>query len=262
MKPDPKEVARWADWPVDELDLSARQLWLLEYRRHLASRLAADAGFYEPKIAGWWVWGIAQWIGGGWCSSEGPWQNVAGEFVKRQRPGVTRHLPAVANAGHGVHRPTVDVLEWMQALSERLRRVRVCCGDWSRVLSTGAMTQRPCAVFLDPPYAMEGRGKVYDNDEDIFGKVREWAFAHGEDKTLRIALCGYDDGVPAPEGWECVHWKATGGYGNLGQGRGRANASRERIWFSPGCEQKSDECQNNLSILLDESTQAASLNTD
>ena len=30
-------------------------------------------------------------------------------------------------------------------------------------------------------------------------------------------------------------WKARGGYGSQSDGRGRENAARERIWFSPGC---------------------------
>ena len=40
-----------------------------------------------------------------------------------------------------------------------------------------------------------------------------------------------------PEDWECVHWKAHGGYGSQGdaEGRGRENSQREVIWFSPHC---------------------------
>jgi hypothetical protein len=38
-----------------------------------------------------------------------------------------------------------------------------------------------------------------------------------------------------PESWDCVAWKARGGYGSQGTGRGRDNAGRERIWFSPNC---------------------------
>ena len=30
-------------------------------------------------------------------------------------------------------------------------------------------------------------------------------------------------------------WETNGGYGNQGDGAGRANARRERVWFSPGC---------------------------
>jgi hypothetical protein len=39
-----------------------------------------------------------------------------------------------------------------------------------------------------------------------------------------------------PADWIEKEWKATGGYGNQGEGRGRENAGRERIWFSPACE--------------------------
>ena len=38
-----------------------------------------------------------------------------------------------------------------------------------------------------------------------------------------------------PGSWECVAWKARGGYGSQGNGRGRENSARERIWFSPAC---------------------------
>ncbi|HKT87776.1 MAG TPA: hypothetical protein VJQ59_05040, partial [Candidatus Sulfotelmatobacter sp.] len=35
--------------------------------------------------------------------------------------------------------------------------------------------------------------------------------------------------------WDCLAWKARGGYGSQGNGSGRENAARERIWFSPHC---------------------------
>lgn len=50
-----------------------------------------------------------------------------------------------------------------------------------------------------------------------------------------IAYCGYEDGQPWPDGWEVVRWKAKGGYGSQGAGRGRENAEREYIAFSPHC---------------------------
>lgn len=34
-------------------------------------------------------------------------------------------------------------------------------------------------------------------------------------------------------GWTVTAWKASGGYAKSTQGR--ANSSRERIWFSPHC---------------------------
>lgn len=37
-------------------------------------------------------------------------------------------------------------------------------------------------------------------------------------------------------GWSVVEWKAQGGYGNRSE-VGKANATKERLWFSPGCIQ-------------------------
>jgi hypothetical protein len=52
-----------------------------------------------------------------------------------------------------------------------------------------------------------------------------------------FVLCGYDtthDELLA-HGWTTYHWLPNGGYGNQGQGRGRANKLRETIWASPAC---------------------------
>ena len=48
-------------------------------------------------------------------------------------------------------------------------------------------------------------------------------------------LCGYEGEIELPDSWECVPWKTPGGYGSRGNGRGRDNAHRERVWFSPHC---------------------------
>ena len=67
--------------------------------------------------------------------------------------------------------------------------------------------------------------------------MRAWALENGKNKDLRIALCGYEGDHNALEdaGWDVVAWKANGGYGNRSYGKGRENAYRERIWFSPHC---------------------------
>jgi hypothetical protein len=39
----------------------------------------------------------------------------------------------------------------------------------------------------------------------------------------------------AAAGWTAHRWQARGGYGAQGAGRGRANAVREVLWFSPHC---------------------------
>ena len=44
-----------------------------------------------------------------------------------------------------------------------------------------------------------------------------------------------------PASWRAVPWKAKGGYGSQGNGRGRANAGREVLWLSPHCERAEDD---------------------
>ncbi len=63
----------------------------------------------------------------------------------------------------------------------------------------------------------------------------EWCKENGDNKLLRVALCGYEGEHEMPDQWECVAWKARGGYGSQGNGAGRENSKRERIWFSPAC---------------------------
>ena len=64
---DYEQSAYWADWPTNHHDLTARHRWLLAQGPELRERMVADPDDYDPKIAGWWVWGQSSWIGHGWC---------------------------------------------------------------------------------------------------------------------------------------------------------------------------------------------------
>lgn len=244
LKYDPEGVATFADWPVNEADLHARHLWLVQ-QAEFRDRMMADPHYYDLKIAGWWVWGLSAWIGGGWCkvkerpARSRPILSKAGNGVHRP----SHKIPAVGTGGKGVHRTTTgNLYEYMNALARRLRRVRVCCGDWSRV-TTKSVTYGNglTAVLLDPPYAAEADRDPYlygVEDLEVSHRVREWALANGDNPQLRIALCGYEQehGPHMPDTWTCVAWKTGGGYGNQGRcGRGRSNRLKERIWFSPHC---------------------------
>jgi hypothetical protein len=143
----------------------------------------------------------------------------------------------------------------MAALSDRLRRVRVCCGDWRRVVNSeaalGLKMFQPVGVFLDPPYSLEaGREmRLYAHDSgDVAHAVREWAIERGDDPRYRIALCGYDTEHAMPDGWAAYRWKANGGYAHVGNGRGKANALRETVWFSPHCLSGRTTVQMELGI--------------
>ena len=252
---DPEQVAHYADWPVNECDLHARHAWLVKnHLGTLATRLEGDPDLYDAKIAGWWVWGACCWIGSGWCSGIGPWQQVDGVLVKAEGNGVWRARPALGNAGQGVNRQLISLgsngrglgkagstdgpIAWMQALSAHLRRVRVACGDWSRVCGPSPTTKLgQTAVFLDPPYSVNDRDPaLYAQDSlTVAHDVREWAIANGDNPQMRIALCGYEGEHAMPDSWTVYRWKASGGFGSQGNGSGRANAEREVVWFSPYC---------------------------
>ena len=96
-------VAEALDWPVNEADLFARHIWLVQQSEGLLARLHADPDYYDARIAGWWAWGACSWIGRGWCSGKGPWTVVDGEVVRNAGQGVWRQLPHLS-AGQGVNR--------------------------------------------------------------------------------------------------------------------------------------------------------------
>ena len=227
----PDEVASYADSPVNEIDLFARHLWLVNTGRERIAALESDPDHFDARVAGWWVWGVCSWIGSGWCSGNGPWQLP---HLGDPGRGVNRQLPHLGNPGRGYVR-TEAVYEWMQGLAARLRRVRVTCGDWSRVVTPSVLRAGgwPCGVFLDPPYDTGGEN-YSTGGEGIAAAVREWALEHGSDSRLRIVLCGYDGEHEMPADWHCHGYSATGAYCGKGTAA-QENRHRERIWFSPHC---------------------------
>jgi DNA adenine methylase len=160
----------------------------------------------------------------------------AGQESKPEACGVSRKRPIIENAAVGIAGGNSGVYDWMRALAERLKRVRVCCGDWSRVCGpTPTVKQGLTAVFLDPPYSVEDRADVYGHTEDrtLRDAIQAWCREWEADARMRIALCGYADEYDLP-GWDCFAWKARGGYGSQNR-NGNNNCERERIWFSPKC---------------------------
>lgn len=258
LRADPDEVAFHADWPVNENDLHARHAWLVGRKDSLQATLEGDPDFFDAKAAGWWVWGTSCWIGSGFCSGNGPWrvQEVDGVrqlvHVGNEGQGVNRQLVHVGDEGQGVNRKRErlsgfsetgvnareDLAAYFAELSARLRKVRVCCGDWSRVCGPSVTTKHGVTgVFLDPPYADSAKRteKLYRKDcQQVAHEVREWAVANSEDPLMRIALCGYVGEHTMPEDWECVPWKSAGGFSSQNKSE-NGNCRKERIWFSPNC---------------------------
>lgn len=253
---DPEAVAHHADWPVNEVDLFARHSWLVRQRQSLTDRLHADPDWFDAKAAGWWVWGACAWIGSGWCSGSGPWihdgerlvdrRNLshlgsAGQGINRKLPhlsagqGINRKLQHLGDAGQGTRSAYIN--EWFSRLHERLRDVRVTCGDWSRVVKDSVTTRHGLtAIFLDPPYtkgAMDyGAGGM---GMGIADSVREWCAANGSNPKLRIVLCGHagEHDALLSHGWQLRTWTARKGYALNSEAR--ANAASETLWCSPHC---------------------------
>lgn len=223
---DPEGVAKYADYPVNEIEVHARHKYLVSIYPDLKEKMENDVNYIDIKAAGYWIYGTCASVGNNWLQPKG-----------------LKALPMLSSAGGGIHGMTFSVLDWFKKIQERTKRVRVCSGDWTRIVtpsitynSKGLSPKDMTAVFLDPPYDHNKRYKVYKEDKDIFSDVCKWAFENGDNSRLRIALCGYEGDMQLPIGWQVYTWKANGGLGNMGDGQGKANAAREVIYFSPHCE--------------------------
>lgn len=226
---DPEQVVKYADYPILEADLHARHKWMLSNANDdFRSKMNDDPHFCDFKMAGWWIWGIGASIPGNFLQSRG-----------------INSIPCLSSAGGGIHGLTNDILEWFKIIQDRIRRVRVCCGDYQKILSPaityknkGLGKDEITGIFLDPPYDLKDRSsKLYQEDKDIYSQVCQWAIQNGETNKLRIAVCGYQNDVVFPDTWQQVPWKANGGLGNRGQSNspGKVNANREMIYFSTNC---------------------------
>lgn len=139
---------------------------------------------------------------------------------------------------------TPGLYAWFRELSERLRRVRVVCGDWTRVCGGDWQDDRgTCGIFFDPPYNPETCNRdpnIYTEESaDVADKVREWCRKRGDRKTYRIVLAGYyEEHVSLlDDGWTVHRWSAHGGFANIGKGKtqGNINRHKEALFFSPHC---------------------------
>ncbi len=245
MQADPEAVCHWADGPVFEVDLHAKHQWLHDHAGTV-EKLKSDPDFYDDRIAGYWIWGLSNWIGDNFCRPKNqesvPHLCNTGKGVNRQLPhlgdsgmgvnrklphlgdsgkGVNRQLPHLGNSGMGVNRqlphlgdsgmgPIPDgcedrylrLLAYFNHLADRLRRVRVCCGDWTRILGPSTTFRLGMTgILLDPPYDVDGT-EYGEDHTGLSSAVREWAIQNGDNPLLRIAFCGYEDeGHEFPKGW-------------------------------------------------------------
>ncbi len=240
---------------------------------------AKAAGWWAWGQAAWIGSG---WCSGNgpWTSENGELVlRNPGQGVNRQLPhlgnpgqGVNRKLPHLGDPGQGVNRKLPEQnnddanghtlatpakastangecavrSEWLRSylagFADRLRNVRVCCGDWKRVCGPSVTFRHgPTGVFLDPPYAdtaTRTKGLYAKDCERVAHDVRAWAIEQGKNPLMRIVLAGYQGEHDMPSDWRVEEWEAVGGYGLIADDEtatGRANKGRERLWLSPAC---------------------------
>lgn len=236
----PAAVARWADNPAFENDLHARHAWLVAHGAELRAQLEGDPDYFDPKIAGWWAWGVSCWIGAGFCSGRGPWQVVNRQLVRLGNAGrgVNRtriHL----NFNCGVNRPGRNLPAYFAELAERLATARVCCGDWQRVCGPTPTTHNGLTgVFIDPPYAPSRRNKhlyCVEAAEGLGDRIQTWALSNGDNPLLRIVIAGMEGEYPMLEaaGWRVIRWIGCAGYSSQRKQGVNLNRQAERLWVSP-----------------------------
>ena len=225
VKHQPDKVAEWADYPVSHIDLGARHGWLIDRRAEIGAGLQDPDWPGDAKVAGWWLWGQCCWIGSGWCE----WDRRPGRRATSAGRGVQAigKVPHASDAGRGFDALLTSAGRsawvWLHKLADRLERVRVSHGDWSRCLNNH-FGGEDTAVFLDPPY--RAYEKLYGAATPVADAVEAWARDHAD---LRVAICGHLGDYDLP-GWDAVQWSR----GRLTYG-GSKTTDQECIWYSPAC---------------------------
>jgi DNA adenine methylase len=247
-------VAEWADYPVSHIDLGGRHVWLMEQRDQIGAGLRDPNWPGDAKVAGWWLWGQCCWIGSGWCDWVGKVPHAGNAGMGVQALGQVPHagnagmgvqalgqVPHAGDAGRGVqalgkvpHAGNAGMglltscgrtaQAWLRRIADRLERVRIVHGDWSRCLNNHYGGDET-AVFLDPPY--RAYEKLYGVSSPVADSVAAWA---RDNEHLRIALCGHN-GDYQLDGWDVVKWsRGKPTYG------GSQTTDDECVWYSPACE--------------------------
>lgn len=248
IKHDPEGVIEAGFGPVSEIDYHARSSWLARWRTSdPVSWLEGDPERYDTRAAGWWLYSAACSFGKG-MRVGGPWHVVDDRLVKTEHSdaGITRQIPDIGGTFKGFLRNQPEhygdtyaarATEYLRQLQERLMRVRITAGDWTRPLAPSvlALSVGPgtVGVFLDPPYVSTSED-IYavSVDSRVPTDVLEWC--KSADPKLRVVLAGYDD--DNDELLE-IGWRKKESIGGQGSGwsKNPKNGRRERLWMSPSC---------------------------
>jgi len=241
----PEETAKWCDWPVNHADLMARKKYIIEHENYLLEGLVSDPKWHDVECAGYWIWAAGCWIGSG-LTRIGQIPNLGNKGEGVHKTQICGKRPHLSGKGMGVHKTSVSsIYDWFFELSDRLRRVRVVCGDFKRILGGDWQDNKweTVGIFFDPPYGEVGRRKnIYHKDSLFVSKeVEDWCLERGDKKNYRIVVAGYEQEYQLlrEKGWKTFKWKTNGGYGKTAQNKkittGQINKHRETLFISPYC---------------------------
>lgn len=230
VKNEPEIVAEYADSPPSTIDLRAKHNYVYQRRSKLANNMSEDPDYYNPKIAGFWLYVQS---------------TVISNRVINNKIGYRK----VKSQNNGVHsKSSRPIQKSINKISKRIRDIKITCVDWVDCLSnsyTKIRNKNPetSAIFLDPPYTKgEFDSNIYEGKGGVTSEVMNWCKKNEKDDCLRIALCGYTGlGISnILSDWEAFNWKRQGGYASQTE-EDDQNRYRECIWFSPSCKSVGQE---------------------
>ena len=244
LQADPDVVAKYCDSPTNHAELMARKKVLVGEQGSILNKMVDDVDYYDAKLAGYWIYAASNWIGSGLMRPNQRPYLTDNKGINAQIPfldhnqGIT--IPLENISGVDVQQPyRIGIYHWFRALSERLRAVKVVCGEWNRVCGGNWQDKGgPTGMFFDPPYSHDVRDKnLYDYETDCAKAAAQWCLLRGKSKNYRIVLAGYyeEHDWLLKDGWTVKRWAASGGFGNLAGKDNNTNRLKEALFFSPYC---------------------------
>lgn len=252
MQQDPDRVAKYCDWPINHADLIARRKAIKRREPDFAERIKEDEKFCDFEMAGYWVWGASTWIG---CTAGLSRINAKPQLGYGVGINSTSRRSSLWGPDDTVQDPyNFNIYVWFRELSERLRYVRVVCGNWKQALDiyhANGVIGQSAGIFLDPPYSAKDRDPAcYRKDSlTVADDVREWSLLNGSNSKLKIVIAGYEEHLSLLEhGWSCYNYKSQGGL-SVALNNKSVNRFREHLYFSPNCDIDADILQKEGIIM-------------
>ena len=230
MKYDPFELAWRVHGPASNAEVDACYNYLFNAD---LGKVREDPEWFDIKAAAYWIIGMSATIGSEFTMLGG--DNCPSPIRK---DGQQRQI-GILGSGQGVFRTEYKTLKdlegYFDKLRDRIMNVRIFSRDWKSVVTPAVIGQGDIGIFLDPPYEMEGRDKLYahDDGDTIAIEAAQWAV---DNCNYRIIYAGYmSDKLNSifPKEWERKPWKAQGGFSNANTKKDNLNREKETLWLSP-----------------------------